>query len=100
MEDPGVSGCVHGARESGKHVETRDVMAIAGGDPGERRKAIFDGKVRIRRREVMHRPRQGPRTPWRPPRQCGGLAVEPGILPELTVKKWSKTYCVATTYAI
>lgn len=47
IDDPGVSGGVSGARESGKHVETRDVMAIAGGDPGERHKPSFDDKLRI-----------------------------------------------------
>jgi len=40
--DPGASGCVSGARESGKLFEIRDVMVIAGGDPGERHKQSFD----------------------------------------------------------
>ena len=29
IDDPGVSGCVSGVRESSKHVETRDVIVIA-----------------------------------------------------------------------
>jgi hypothetical protein len=85
--DPGVFGCVSGARESGKHVETRDVMVIAGGDPGERHKQSFDGKLRIGRREIVRSPRQVARMAARPTRQCDGLVVEPGIHSGLTVKK-------------
>ena len=84
------------ARESGKHVETRDVMVIAGGDPGERHKQSFDGKLRLRRREIVRRPRQVARMPARPTRQCDGLVVEPGIYPGLTVKKCSKISFAAT----
>ena len=78
---------VSGARESGKHVETRDVIAIAGGDPGGRHKLSFDGKLRIGRREFVRRPRQAARMPAGPTRQCDGLVVEPGIPSGLTAKK-------------
>lgn len=94
IDDPGVSDCVSGARESGKHVkhvETRDVMVIAGGDPGERHKPSFDGKLRIGRREIVRRPRQVARMPARPNRQCDGLVIEPGIHPGLTVKNIRKS---------
>lgn len=96
IADPGVSGCVSGDRESGKHVETRDVMVIAGGDPGERHKQSFDGKLRIGFREIVRRPRQAARMPARPTRQCDGLVVEPGIHPGLTVKKCSQISFAAT----
>lgn len=90
IDDPRDFDCVSGDRESGKHVETRDVMVIAGGDPGERHKQSFDGKLRIGFREVVRRPRQAARMPARPTRQCDGLVIEPGIHPGLTIKKCSK----------
>jgi len=90
IDHPGVSDCVSGAREGGKHVETRDVMVIAGVDPDGRHKPSFDGKLRFGRREIVRRPRQVARMPARPTRQCDGLVVEPGIHPGLTVRKCSK----------